>query len=77
MTFPLASRVDVQGPAAHPVFQFLTAKENVDDKPIQWNFEKWLVGRSGHVVARWGSAYDDATAASIQAAVERELGGSV
>lgn len=67
VSFPLAARVDVAGPAAHPVFRFVAG----GDDAVAWNFEKFLVGKDGRVVARWRSEYDDG---AIRAAVERELG---
>ena len=67
VTFPLASRVDVNGDDAHPVFRFLKAHSPGGlQGDVRWNFEKWLIAGDGRVVARWGSAFDGA-------AIEREV----
>lgn len=53
--FPMFSKVDVNGPAAAPLYKLLTA---ADAKPkgageISWNFEKFLIGKNGQIVARF------------------------
>jgi len=54
VTFPLFEKVDVKGPAAHPLFSYLTkAKGGLFSKDIKWNFTKFLVDADGHVVARF------------------------
>ncbi len=57
-TFDLFSKVDVKGKDASPIFQWLTAKETNDKTAgdIRWNFEKFIIGRDGSLVARFGSA---------------------
>ncbi len=57
VTFPIFSKVDVNGPHAHPLFVWLKAhKAGVfGSAAIKWNFTKFLVDRSGHVVSRFGS----------------------
>eukprot|EP00884_Botryococcus_braunii_P006157 jgi/Botrbrau1/15542/Bobra.0333s0008.1 len=55
-TFPLTTKVDVNGPNADPLFGFLKSKQGgllVSD--IKWNFTKFLVDRQGNVVKRYGS----------------------
>jgi len=58
ITFPMFEKVDVKGDDAHPLFQQLAEEAGSPS----WNFNKYLVDRSGHVVARYGSrvAPDDA-----------------
>ncbi len=54
VTFPLFSKVEVNGPGAHPVFEHLrTEKGGVLGDRIKWNFTKFLVGRDGRVVERY------------------------
>ena len=55
VTFPMFAKIDVNGPKRHPVYAFLTAAQSAPDGPgdIQWNFAKFLVDRSGNVVARF------------------------
>jgi glutathione peroxidase len=51
--FPLATKIDVNGPGRHPIYQWLTTKFPGD---IEWNFEKFLIGRDGQVVKRYPPA---------------------
>jgi glutathione peroxidase len=55
VTFPMAAKIEVNGPAAHPVFQRLTAVPDAsgDAGDVQWNFEKWLLSPDGEVVGRF------------------------
>ncbi len=53
VTFPLFAKIDVNGDRAHPLYRFLRAqKPGLLGSAIKWNFTKFLVDRSGHVVAR-------------------------
>jgi glutathione peroxidase len=55
VTFPMTEKIDVNGPARHPLYQVLTetADENGEAGDVQWNFEKFLVSADGEVVARF------------------------
>ncbi len=55
VTFPLFSKIDVNGTSAHPLFRYLTreAPGALGIKAIKWNFTKFLVDRSGKVVKRF------------------------
>jgi len=55
VTFPMTEKVDVNGPDRHPLYQVLTEAPDADGAAgdIQWNFEKFLVGPDGGVVARY------------------------
>ena len=55
VTFPLAEKIDVVGAHRHPVYAWLTAKENGFPGDIGWNFEKFLIDRDGRVVCRYPS----------------------
>lgn len=55
VSFPISEKIDVNGPDRHPVYAFLTAEDEGHTGDIRWNFEKFLIGRDGHVVARYGS----------------------
>jgi glutathione peroxidase len=57
VTFPMFSKVDVNGPDAHPLFQFLKREKPglLGSEAIKWNFSKFLVGPDGTVRARYGS----------------------
>ncbi|MEC7399341.1 MAG: glutathione peroxidase [Pseudomonadota bacterium] len=51
VTFPLMEKVDVNGPDASPVFDWM--KGLLGSKAIKWNFTKFLIDRKGHVVKRY------------------------
>lgn len=56
VTFPLMEKVRVNGRQAHPLFVLLKrdAPGVLGTKMIKWNFTKFLVGRDGKVIARFG-----------------------
>jgi glutathione peroxidase len=55
VTFPIFAKVNVNGPEAHPLFQFLRKSKAglFGTSSIKWNFTKFLVGRDGRVIARY------------------------
>jgi len=53
ITFSLFNKVDVNGPSAHPIFNFLRARLSIG--AVRWNFTKFLVDRKGQPVKRFGS----------------------
>ena len=55
VTFPMFSRVNVNGGKAHPLFRHLKAKKRglLGTPWIKWNFTKFLVDREGTVAARF------------------------
>ncbi|MGG3504187.1 glutathione peroxidase [Paenibacillus lautus] len=55
VTFPLFSKIDVNGTNAHPLYRHLTSEAPgaLGIKAIKWNFTKFLVDRSGKVVKRF------------------------
>jgi glutathione peroxidase len=55
--FELFSKVRIAGKEACPLYQLLTAQKTNPTCPgeVRWNFEKFLIGRDGRVVARFGS----------------------
>jgi len=55
VTFPLASKVEVNGPGRHALYAWLTSAANGHAGDIQWNFEKFLIGREGQVLGRYPS----------------------
>ncbi len=53
VTFPMFAKIDVNGSKAHPLFDYLKSeKAGLLGPSIKWNFTKFLVDRSGKVVAR-------------------------
>ena len=55
VTFPMFEKIEVNGPGRHPLYAELTAVPDAAGEAgdIQWNFEKFLVGPDGKVVARF------------------------
>ena len=55
VSFPMMSKVDVNGPEAHPLYQWLVkeAPGILGTKSIKWNFTKFLIGRDGRVLGRY------------------------
>ena len=53
VSFPMFAKIDVNGSNAHPLYQYLkNAKAGLLGSSIKWNFTKFLLDRSGKVVAR-------------------------
>ena len=71
--FEMFAKVVVKGPGIHPLFGALTAKEAPFGGEIKWNFNKFLLGRDGRVVARFEPTTDPA-APELIAAIEKALG---
>lgn len=72
--FPMFSKISVKGDDQAPLYKFLT---NADTNPkfagdITWNFEKFLVGRNGEIVARF-SPKTKPDAPEVIQAIEAEL----
>lgn len=56
VTFPLYSKVDVNGSGAHPLFRWMRSeKKGTLGTKIRWNFTKFLIDADGDVVKRYGS----------------------
>jgi glutathione peroxidase len=55
VSFPMMSKIDVNGANAHPLYQWLTAEAPglLGSKAIKWNFTKFLVGKDGRVIKRY------------------------
>ena len=51
VSFPMMAKISVKGKEMHPLYQFLTqkAKNGVEDSKVQWNFQKYLIGRDGRL----------------------------
>ena len=55
VSFPMFAKIEVNGPAAHPLYAHLKheAKGLLGSEAIKWNFTKFLVDRGGRVVKRY------------------------
>jgi len=68
--FPLGAKIEVNGLGAAPLYQWLRSETGGDD--IQWNFEKFLIGKDGRVIKRYSPKTvpeDKRLRADIQAAL--------
>ena len=72
VTFPMMSKVHVNGANADPLYRWLTAQAPgvLGTKAIKWNFTKFLVGRDGDVLRRYAPQdKPEALVADIEAAL--------
>jgi glutathione peroxidase len=74
--FPLFEKIDVNGANRHPVYQALTRHADAEghDGDVRWNFEKFLVGRDGEVIARFAPPTDPESP-ELVAQIEKALAG--
>ena len=71
VTFPLHSKIEVNGDSAHPLYKQLK-KESGGSEKIRWNFEKFLLDGEGKVIKRFSpGTKPDAT--EVIAAIETAL----
>jgi len=74
VTFPMTDKLEVNGEGRHPLFDVLTGTADPEGHSgdVRWNFEKWLVGADGGVIARFAPTtepLDASVVAAIDAAV--------
>jgi len=74
VSFPMTEKVDVNGPGRHPLYEMLTPVKDAEGHSgdIRWNFEKFLVGKNGEVIARFSpmiSPDDETLRSAIRAAL--------
>jgi glutathione peroxidase len=53
ITFPMSAKLDVNGSNRHVLYRFLTSPTTGVAGDIEWNFEKFLIGRDGRVIRRY------------------------
>jgi glutathione peroxidase len=72
VTFPMFSKIDVNGEQAHPLYRWLkhSAPGLLGSEAIKWNFTKFLVDRGGKVIRRFASTD---TPQSLENAIEAVL----
>lgn len=71
VSFPLFSKIEVNGANAHPLYKFLKSeKGGLLGDNIKWNFTKFLVDKQGNVVERFAPTTTPEKTASD---IEREL----
>ena len=76
VSFPMFEKIDVNGKKTHPLYQFLKSKAPgaLGSKAIKWNFTKFLIDSSGHVVKRYAPL---TTPNAIRKDIERLLADSM
>ena len=72
VTFPMSSKLDVNGPERHQLYRLLAGEGAEFPGEITWNFEKFLMGKDGRVLARFSprTPPDDPT---VIQAIEKAL----
>lgn len=70
VTFPMAAKVTVRGPAAHPFYRW-AADIRPKDVP-RWNFHKYLIGRDGAIADVFASTVEPADT-RVKTAIGRAL----
>ncbi|MCK5811326.1 MAG: glutathione peroxidase [Clostridiales bacterium] len=56
ITFPMYSKIDVNGDSRHELYKFLIMNTpRKKGKDIKWNFEKFLISREGKIINRYSS----------------------
>ena len=72
--FPLTEKIEVNGDNQHPLYQELTKEADAEGHTgdIRWNFEKFLIGRDGEIVARFSPVVVP-EAAEVTEAIESAL----
>jgi glutathione peroxidase len=53
VTFPMSAKLEVNGAGRHPLYAWLTDPANGHPGDIEWNFEKFLIGRDGRLLNRY------------------------
>ena len=71
VTFPLMSKIDVNGENAHPIFKYLKSQTSgLLGRSIKWNFTKFLISRKGNIIERFSPM---TTPASLEAKIQSLL----
>ncbi len=74
VTFPMFAKISVKGADQHPFYNFLTRQETNPEfsGEIGWNFAKFLIGKDGKIVARFGPG-DEPDGEKVTGAIEKEI----
>ena len=75
VSFPMFEKVDVNGDEAHPLYTWLREEKGGRfGDAIKWNFTKFLVGRDGTVIKRYGATTEpESIVSDIEKALASEL----
>lgn len=72
VTFPMFSKLEVNGANRHPLYQQLAGKNSPAAGDIKWNFTKFLIGRDGKILQRFESKVNP-SAPEVTQAIEAAL----
>jgi len=74
VTFPMFAKISVKGEDQHPLYQYLTSKESNPHYggDVTWNFNKFLVSKSGQIIGRFGSKVEPESP-ELTGAIEQAL----
>src|SRR5215475_1391238 len=74
VSFPMFAKISVKGDKIPPLYKFLTSQQTTPEfrGGISWNFNKFLVDRSGNIVARFASK-DEPESEKVVQAIEQAL----
>jgi len=74
VNFPLFAKISVRGRGLHPLYKYLTDKSSNPkfSGKISWNFNKFLIGKNGEILARYSSATNPQDK-DVIAAIEKAL----
>ncbi|HVV76100.1 MAG TPA: glutathione peroxidase [Mycobacteriales bacterium] len=75
VSFPMTSKIEVNGAGRDAIYETLTAQADAEGNAgdIQWNFEKFVVGRDGNVVGRFRPLVEPDDAA-LRACIDEAMG---
>ena len=74
VSFPMYSKIEVNGPDRHPLYEAIIGKDGPLPGNVKWNFGKILVGKDGKPIDRFGSMTSPSSKKLIQA-IEQALQG--
>ncbi len=72
VTFPLYDKIEVNGANRHPLYTQLAGKDSPFPGDIKWNFNKFLIGKDGKIIARFDSKVTPESP-EMAAAIEKAL----
>ncbi|WP_104411655.1 glutathione peroxidase [Malaciobacter marinus] len=72
VSFPMFSKIDVNGDEAHPLYKFLKSKASgfLGTEAIKWNFTKFLIDKNGNIINRYSPS---TTPKSLEDDIEKLL----
>ncbi|MCD8534367.1 MAG: glutathione peroxidase [Verrucomicrobia bacterium] len=73
VTFPMMSKITVKGDGKHPFYKALTEKPAPFPGEVSWNFNKFLIGKNGEILARYKSG-DAPDSKNLISQIEKDLG---